>query len=102
MARKIIWSKRAQQDRYSIFKYWNKRNKSNKYSKKLNNLFIAAAEFVAHNPTTGLKTDRENIRIKFASNFALIYETTELELYMLSIFDTRQNPDKLEKIISKE
>ena len=67
MARKIIWSKRAQQDRYSIFKYWNKRNKSNKYSKKLNNLFIAAAEFVAHNPTTGLKTDRENIRIKFAS-----------------------------------
>lgn len=101
MARKIIWSKLAQQDRYSIFRYWNKRNKSNKYSKKLNELFIAASEFVASNPTTGLPTDRASIRIKFVSHFALIYETTESELFVLSIFDTRQNPNKLDNIISK-
>ena len=102
MARKIIWSKRAQQDRYSIFKYWNKRNNSNNYSKRLNTLFIAAAEFVAHNPTTGKQTDRQNIRIKFVSHFALLYEIRKSELHLLTIFDTRQDPDKLEQIISVE
>jgi len=102
MARKIIWSKQAQQDRYSIFKFWNKRNKSTRYSKKLNKLFIAAAEFVAQNPSTGKLTDRENIRLKFVSHFALIYEAKQSQLHLLSIFDTRQNPDKLEEIISNE
>lgn len=42
MAREIIWTKRAQNDRYSIFNYWNKRNKSKSYSQKLNNLFISS------------------------------------------------------------
>ena len=101
MARKIIWSKRAQQDRYSIFYFWNKQNKSNSYSKKLNQLFIAAMEFVAIHPLTGKQTNRNEIRIKFVSHFALIYETTESELQVLSIFDTRQNPNKLEEIITK-
>ncbi len=99
MARRVIWTKRAQNDRYSIFNYWNKRNRSKAYSKKLNNLFIASIEFVASHPHTGKLTDRNEIRIKFASHFALIYEYNEIELFVLSIFDTRQNPDKLEKII---
>ena len=70
MARRIEWSKRAQSDRYSIFNYWNKRNKSKVYSKKLNILFIDAIEFVALHPLTGKITDRPNIRIKFVSHFA--------------------------------
>ena len=102
MARKIIWSKRAQQDRYSIFYFWNNRNKSTSYSKKINKLFIAAMEFVAIHPLTGKPTDRKEIRIKFVNHFALIYETAENELHVLSIFDTRQNPDKLKGIIAME
>ena len=102
MVREIIWSTRAQEDRYTIFEYWNKRNKSKSYSKKLNDLLIAAIDFVAIHPHTGKLTDRIGIRIKFVSHFALIYEATETQLSDLSIFDTRQNPDKLEKIIMKE
>lgn len=98
MARKVTWTKRAQDDRYLIFKYWNKRNKSKAYSKKLNKLFIASIEFVAIHPHTGKLTDRNGIRIKFASHFALIYEFNQNELFVLSIFDTRQDPDKLEII----
>ena len=99
MARKIEWSKRAQNDRYFIFKYWNKRNKSKVYSKKLNKLFIEAIEFVAIHPHTGKITERPNIRIKFVSHFALIYRYEKDILYVLSVFDTRQNPDKVDQII---
>ena len=100
MARRVTWSKRAQNDRYSIFKYWNKRNKSKTYSKKLNKLFIASIEFVALHPHTGKLADRNGIRIKFASHYAIIYEFNEDELFVLAIFDTRQSPDKLERIIT--
>ena len=38
MARlKILWTSTALKQRNHIFKYWNERNKSNSYSKKLKN-----------------------------------------------------------------
>jgi len=100
MARRIIWSKRAQTDRKSIFSYWNNRNKSNFYSKKLNKLFVKATELIAIYPQIGRTTTTEKIRVKFVNHFALIYEYSETQLDILAIFDTRQNPKKLDKIVS--
>ena len=102
MAQRITWSRRAQSDRYSIFDYWNSRKKSKSYSRKLNGLFVDAIEFVAKHPHTGKITDRANIRIKFISHFALIYRFEKEELYVLTIFDTRQNPGKMNKILQNE
>lgn len=102
MAREIIWSNRAQSDRKSIFTYWNKRNKSNIYSKKLNQIFIAAIEFCALHPQTGRKTTRISIRIKFVSHFALISDYDDNTLRIMGIFDNRQNPSRLKKIIEHQ
>ena len=101
MARKIIWSRRSQEDRKSIVNYWTKRNKSNAYSKKLNQMFIQATELLSTHPQVGRLTNRERIRVKFIKHFALIYESNDNELHVLTIFDTRQNPDKLEKILKQ-
>lgn len=95
MARRIVWSKRAQLDRKAIFSYWNKRNKSNYYSKKLNQLFIDATELIAIHPLIGKKTNKKNVQIKFIRQFAILYEIKEKELLILTIFDTRQDPSKL-------
>ena len=35
MAKQVIWSLRAQNDKKEILDYWKQRNKSNTYSKKL-------------------------------------------------------------------
>ncbi len=99
MVRQIIWSRRAQEDRKSIFSYWNKRNKSKVYSKKLNRLFIKAAELLAIHPNIGRVSNKENIRIKVVKDYLLIYEFTTKELRILSVFDTRQNPNKLKNIL---
>ncbi len=98
MVRQIIWSRRAQEDRKYIFSYWNKRNKSKVYSKKLNRLFIKAAELLAIHPNIGRVSNKENIRIKVVKDYLLIYEFTK-ELRILSVFDTRQNPNKLKNIL---
>jgi len=100
MARKIIWSIRAQDDRKQIFKYWNKRNKSKVYSRKLNSLYKAAAEFIAINPRTGRKSTKVGVRIKFVSHYALIYEYNSELLIIHTIFDSRQSPDKLDSLLS--
>jgi len=46
MAIEINWSDKAQQDRKEIFKYWNNRNKSNEYSKKLNILINYSVNYL--------------------------------------------------------
>ena len=50
MAKKVVWSLRAQNDRKKIFYYWNKRNKSNNYSIRLNRLFIEATKAISDYP----------------------------------------------------
>lgn len=97
MVRQIIWAKRAQQDREALLLYWNERNKSKVYSKKLNRLFIQAVEILANYPQLGRKTDNEKARMKIVKDYFLIYEFDDKELRILSIFDTRQDPAKLKK-----
>ncbi len=53
MAKEIVWSLKAQNNRKEIFTYWNNRNKSNLYSLKLNSLFIDAATLIAKFPKIG-------------------------------------------------
>lgn len=95
MVRQIIWAKREQQNRKAILSYWNDRNNSKVYSKKLNRLFIQAIEILAYYPQLGRKTDNEKARMKIVKDYFLIYEFDDKELRVLSIFETRQDPAKL-------
>jgi len=91
MAKKIVWSKRAHADRKNIFYYWNQRNKSNRYSIKLNRLFKEALIIVSNHPKIGKLTDVENIRIKFVRDYLIIYEELEMEIHILTIISSHQN-----------
>jgi toxin YoeB len=91
MAKKIIWSLRARNDRKNIFKYWNQRNRSNRYSIKLNSLFKEALIFVSNHPKIGKLTDKENIRIKIVRDYLIFYEEFEKEIHILTIVSSYQN-----------
>lgn len=99
MAKQIIWSLRAQKDKREIFKYWSQRNKSNRYSKKLNQLFKEAILLLREHPYIGRSTDDNLIRIKIVKEYLLIYEVTETSIIILSIWDGRQDPTKLDDIL---
>lgn len=92
MAKKIIWSIKAQNDRINIFTYWNNRNKSNTYSKKLNQLFIESIKILALHPNIGKQTDVNNVRIKIVRDYFIIYEIINNHLMILTIWDSRQSP----------
>jgi plasmid stabilization system protein ParE len=91
MARQIIWTFTAQQERREVLEYWVKRNKSKIYSRKLNKLIISSLQEVSKNPLIGRKTDLLNIRVKIVKEYLLFYEITPTVINVLSIWDGRRD-----------
>jgi toxin YoeB len=96
MAKNVVWSKRALEDRKAILSYWIERNKSNNYSRKLNILFKEAIQLVAAFPKIGKPTDEENVRIKIVRDCFIIYEETDSEIHILTIWNSYQDPANLD------
>ena len=92
MARRLIWSVVARNSRKNIFDYWNNRNKSKVYSRKLNVLFTTNLKIVVQLPELGKPTFREDSKFIIVSHFEIIYKITLDEIVVLDIWDTRQNP----------
>ena len=99
MAKQIVWSRRAQRDRKEILEYWRVRNKSNTYSKKLNRLFKESIKIITDFPEIGKLTDQANTRIKIVKDYLIIYEETETQILILTIWDSRQDPGKLKEVL---
>ena len=95
MARQVIWTQRAQNERIKILMFWNTHNKSITYSKNLNGLIKSSLGLISKCPFLGKATQKQNIRVKILSNYLIIYEITATEIIILSIWDSRQKPRDL-------
>ncbi|MBK5214665.1 MAG: type II toxin-antitoxin system RelE/ParE family toxin [Flavobacteriaceae bacterium] len=95
MAKKVIWSDRAKFELYDLLEYWIQRNKSEEYSIKLNGLFDEAVEQIRNYPESGKFSSDKNSRIKIVRDYLLLYENNETEILILTIWDSRQDPDSL-------
>lgn len=96
---KVIWTQIAIEQRNKIFEYWNNRNKSNNYSKKLNLIAYEKIDLIKSSPFVGVKIRNENTRIIHFENYSLVYKISKSEIYILAFWDNRQNPSKLLKIL---
>ena len=90
-ARKIVLTSNFKLARGAIFKYWNKRNKSNFYSRKLHVLFSAKLLQVAQFPEASIEISND-LRMVLARDYYLIFEISPDKINVLDIWDTRQNP----------
>ena len=89
--RKIIWTITANLERKEILEYWILRNKSKRFSIKLNYLILQTLEVLRENPTIGRRTNIDNVRVKLIREYLLLYEFTDAELIILSMWDARRN-----------
>ena len=99
MAKQVKWSLRAQDDRKQILEYWVQQNKSNIYSKKLDRQFKEAINIIKDFPQIGKQTDDRKARVKIVKDYLIIYEETHNSIIILTIWDSRQDPKKLEKFL---
>lgn len=101
MAKKIKWSPLAERKFDEILAYWTNRNKSESFSEKLIDLFEDATELIANFPEMGRSTDIENVRQKLVRDYLIFHEVDGEIINILTVWDPRQNPDKLELISSE-
>lgn len=94
--RRIIWSKSAIKERREIFDYWNNRNKSKDFSKKLYYLFLKTINPLKENPEIGVLDKVYNFRYLIIKEYLIFYEFNDTEIYILKIWDGRRNPETFE------
>lgn len=95
MAKQVIWVLNAQKDRLAILSYWEQRNKSKTYSKKLDFRFREALKLISKYPLIGKPTLKASVRIKIVEDYLLVYEITRKYIVVLRIWDSRRNPEEL-------
>ncbi|RZJ50157.1 MAG: type II toxin-antitoxin system RelE/ParE family toxin [Chryseobacterium sp.] len=89
--RKIIWTKKANFERKEILEYWINRNKSSRFSKKLNKLFLESLKQICIYPYIGRKTSDQETRVIIVRDYLIFYEFSEHEIIIQSILDGRRD-----------
>ncbi len=90
--RKVIWTVEALSTKKNLYKYWNIRNKSTLFTKKLELLFKDKLNQIAQYPEGSIEISNK-VRMVLVRDYYLIFEFNEATIKVLDIWDTRQNPE---------
>ena len=99
MAKRLVWSPIAKAIRKEILQYWIRRNKSKRYSKKLNTLFEESAQQIADFPYSGISISGKIYRGKLVKDYYLLYKIKDDSIEILFIWDTRKDPADLLNLV---
>ncbi len=93
----IKWSNRAVKERSDILRYWVKRNGSPSYSEKIEAETDKAINVILENRYIGEKVkNRNNVRrFTVMHDYSIYYTVMKNNLYILSFWDNRQDPERL-------
>lgn len=91
----IFWTRTAIRQRDYIFDYWNNRNKSNSYSKKLNIAIRKRIVVLRHQPEIGKFTSLKKTRAIVLGHYSILYKIEKNKIFITGFWDNRQDPDKL-------
>lgn len=99
MARRIVWSYRANEQLKSILSYWQKRNGTKTYSKKLYKLFQQSLARLSRYPHLGRQSSNLTIKYIIVKDYYLYYSFDETELKVVALCDMRRNPNYMNSLI---
>ncbi|WP_378181031.1 type II toxin-antitoxin system RelE/ParE family toxin [Aquimarina sp. SS2-1] len=94
MAKRIIWTSKADLIFTEILKFYCDRNKSKTYSRKLNQEINVIIKLLLKYPFLGIKTDTKDIRVIIKGHYKIFYQVESTEIIIHLVWDARQNPKK--------
>lgn len=97
----IFWTQTAIRQRDYIFEYWNNRNKSKSYSKKLNLAIRNRFELLKSHPDIGKQTEFKETRALIMGHYTLLYRIDNTRLLITGFWDNRQDPQKLLRFLKR-
>ena len=97
MAYEIIWTEKATEDFDSLVENLTLYNSVN-YAVKFVNIFYKKLDLIASMPFLGVQSQKRKgvRRLIITDNISLAYILIVDQIYLLRVFDTRQNPDVIE------
>ncbi len=95
----IVWTREALEETKSIYKYY-KLKASLRVAKNIKNKIFSTVKGLSKQVRKGqieelLSHKKGEYRYLVAGNYKVIYKITEKAIYILKVFDCRQNPEKL-------
>ncbi|MFD2563862.1 type II toxin-antitoxin system RelE/ParE family toxin [Aquimarina rubra] len=80
MARRIIWTSKADLVFTEILEFYYNRNKSKTYSRKLNQEINSIIKLLPKYPLLGIKTDVKDIRVIIKGDYKIFYQIESSEI----------------------
>jgi len=98
----VVWSEFSQRALKDIFDYY-KKVAGKPVAKKIKNEILFSTKNLTENPEIGqieilLEELNEKHRHIVTGNYKIIYKITEKHILITDVFDTRQNPVKMNKL----
>jgi toxin YoeB len=99
---KVFWTETAIEQRNHIFEYWNNRNQSTEYSKKVRLKIKDRIETLKNYPKSGKKTNFGDVRVSALGHFSILYKSDESKITIVAFWDNRQDPKKLLMLLQEK
>ena len=100
MTKPIVWSPNAKNDLKRIKKYYDTRNQSSAFSKKLLKTFRDSAKLIEKFALLSIPTEYDNVRGFVILDYIIFYEIMIEHILILIVWDCRRDSEQL-KIIMK-
>ena len=92
MALEIIYSPRFAESLEAILNYFDERNGSNAYSKKLFKMVHEQIQLLATFPEVGRQTNFPGVRILFVDTYGIEYQIRDMAILIIDIYSCKTNP----------
>lgn len=94
MALEIIYSPQFADSLEAILNYFDERNGSDTYSKKLLGMIHGQIQQLTTFPEIGRLTDFPGVRVLFVDNYGVEYQIRDTAIFVIDIYSCQTNPDK--------
>ena len=99
MTKPLVWSVVAKRNIKRIKQFYDERNQSSDYSKKLLRVFKDSAELIERQPLIGKNTDVDGVKAFIILDYIIFYELLEKHILILMVWDCRMDPDQVKKFL---
>ncbi|SRR5690606_33093913 len=96
MPKKVIVTEKAQLLILQVVTFWNEHNQSATYSRKLLKEIRKQTRYISTFPFSfPIFFENDYRRVLILNHFSLIYKVLDDEIYIVSFWDNRRNPEDL-------
>ena len=94
MALEVLYSPQFMDDLEAILQFYDERNGSDRYSRKLLKMIHRQIRLLTTMPEIGRMSDFPTVRILFVDKYGIDYQIRDNSILIINIYSCQTNPDE--------